>query len=93
MKKTALALALALAASPALAQRKDCNELKAEIDAKITKNGVQVFTTTIVDMGAPDGDAKVVGTCDGQTKKILYKRGEMPASAGAPAAAPATSKQ
>lgn len=48
-----------------------------------------MFTTTIVDMGAPDGDAKVVGTCDGQTKKILYKRGEMPASAGAPA----TSKQ
>jgi hypothetical protein len=48
-----------------------------------------VFATTIVDMDAPEGDAKVVGTCDGQTKKILYRRGVMPESAGAPA----TSKQ
>jgi hypothetical protein len=85
MYKTALALLLCLAVAPAFAQRKDCNELKAEIDDKITKNGVQVFTTTIVDMNAPE-DGKVVGTCDGQTKKILYTRGE---SAGAPAATPA----
>lgn len=90
MHKTALALALALAAAPALAQVKDCNELKAEIDAKITANGVQVFTTTIVDMNAPE-DGKVVGTCGGQTKKIVYKRGAMPESPGM--AQPATSKQ
>jgi Protein of unknown function (DUF1161) len=81
MTKTALALLLALAFTPALAQRKDCNDLKAEIDAKITNNGVKVFTTTIVDMDAPE-EGKVVGTCDGHTKKILYKRGEMPASGG-----------
>ncbi len=91
MYKTALALILALAVTPALAQRKDCNELKAEIDEKITQNGVKVFTTKIVPMDAPEGDAKVVGTCDGQTMKILYQRGVMPESAGAPAAA--TSKQ
>jgi hypothetical protein len=87
MYKTALALVFALAVTPALAQRKDCNELKAEIDAKITKNGVQAFTTTVVDKDAAE-DGKVVGTCDGQTKKIVYKRGEM---TGQPA--PATSKQ
>jgi len=81
MTKTALALLLALAVAPALAQRKDCNELKAEIDAKITKNGVQVFTTTIVDKDAPE-DGKVVGTCDGQSRKIVYKRGEMPSGEG-----------
>lgn len=75
MYKTALALALALAMTPALAQRKDCNELKAEIDAKITKNGVTAFTTTIVDKDAPE-DGKVVGTCDGGSKKIVYKRGK-----------------
>ena len=74
MTKTALALALALAVTPALAQRKDCNELKAEIDAKITKNGVAKFTTTIVAKDAAE-DGKVVGTCDGGTKKIVYKRG------------------
>lgn len=90
MHKTALALLLALAVTPALAQRKDCNELKAEIDAKITKNGVTVFTTTIVDKDAAE-DGKVVGTCDGGTKKIVYKRGAMPETAGAPAAP--TSKQ
>jgi len=89
MYKTALALLLALAVTPALAQRKDCNELKSEIDAKITKNGVQVFTTTIVDKDATE-DGKVVGTCDGGTKKIVYKRGEMPSSEGM---AKPTSKQ
>ena len=89
MMKTALAIALALAVTPALAQRKDCNELKSEIDAKITNNGVKVFTTTIVDMDAPE-DGKVVGTCDGHTKKILYKRGVMPPEAsGGASAAPA----
>jgi len=89
MMKTALAVALALAVTPALAQRKDCNELKAEIDAKITKNGVKVFTTTIVDKDAAE-DGKVVGTCDGGTKKIVYKRGAMPEQ---PGMAPSTSKQ
>jgi len=64
----------ALAAMPALAQRKDCEELKAEIDAKISANGVTTFTTTIVDRDAPE-DGQVVGTCDGGTKKIIYKRG------------------
>lgn len=77
MHKTALALLLAFAVTPALAQRKDCNDLKAEIDAKITKNGVKVFTTTVVDKDAAE-DGKVVGSCDGGAKKIVYKRGEMP---------------
>jgi hypothetical protein len=63
-----------LAAMPALAQRKDCEELKAEIDAKISANGVTSFTTTIVDRDAPE-DGQVVGTCDGGTKKIIYTRG------------------
>jgi hypothetical protein len=56
------------------AQRKPCEELKAEIDAKIRKNGVETFTLAVVDMTA-EADGKVVGTCDGQTKKIVYKRG------------------
>jgi hypothetical protein len=74
MRKIVLILLLAIAAMPAFAQRKDCGELKAEIDAKITANGVQTFTTTIVDKDA-EADGKVVGTCDGGTKKIVYKRG------------------
>jgi hypothetical protein len=74
MRKTVLFFALVLIASPSLAQRKDCSELKAEIDAKITANGVAKFTTTIVDKDAVE-DGQVVGTCDGGTKKIVYRRG------------------
>jgi uncharacterized protein DUF1161 len=55
-------------------QRKDCNELKGEIDAKIKKNGVEKFTLDIVDQDK-QAEGKVVGTCDGGTKKIVYKRG------------------
>jgi Protein of unknown function (DUF1161) len=82
-----------LIASPALAQVKPCEELKGEIDTKIKNNGVPAFTTTIVDKDAAD-DGKVVGTCDGGTKKIVYKRGEAAAPAAAPApAAPAAAQK
>jgi hypothetical protein len=74
MVKTAFALLLALAVTPALAQRKDCNDLKGEIETKIKNNGVKEFTLTVVDADAKE-DGKVVGTCDGGTKKIVYKRG------------------
>lgn len=65
---------LALTTGFAQAQAKDCEELKAEIEAKVKANGVTDYTLTIVDKDAPD-DGKVVGTCGGGTKKILYKRG------------------
>ena len=74
MRKLVLSLLLVIAATPALAQPKDCGELKAEIDAKITANGVAEFTTTIIDKDA-EADGKVVGTCENGTKKIVYKRG------------------
>ena len=74
MKVLVAIVASLLIAAPALAQRKDCEELKSEIDAKIKKNGVKEFSLTIV--GTDDKeDGKVVGTCDGGTKKIVYKRG------------------
>jgi hypothetical protein len=60
-------------AGPALAQRKDCGELKAEIEAKIRKNGVDKFTLDVVEADA-QAEGKVVGTCDGGSKKIVYKR-------------------
>jgi hypothetical protein len=88
MKSLIAILASLLIASPVLAQVKPCEELKGEIDAKIKNNGVPAFTTTIVDKDAAE-DGKVVGTCDGGTKKIVYKRGEAAAAASAPAAAPA----
>ncbi|HEU4351283.1 MAG TPA: DUF1161 domain-containing protein [Burkholderiales bacterium] len=59
---------------PVLAQRKDCDELKGEIEAKIKKNGVEKFSLEVVDKDA-QSDGKVVGTCDAGAKKIVYKRG------------------
>ena len=73
MKSLLLLAVLALAATPALA-RKDCEELKSEIDAKIKANGVKVYTLEIMPKDQ-QADGKVVGTCDGGTKKIIYKRG------------------
>jgi hypothetical protein len=58
---------------PALAQRKDCGELKEEIEAKIKKNGVEKFTLEVVEADK-QAEGKVVGTCDGGSKKIVYKR-------------------
>ena len=76
MKSFIAIVAASLLASPALAQtqRKECGELKTEIEAKIKSNGVKEFTLTIVEKDAAE-DGKVVGTCDGGTKKIVYKRG------------------
>jgi hypothetical protein len=74
MRKTHLLLLATLFVTPAMAQPKDCGELKAEIDAKISANGVPHFTTTIVDKDAAE-DGKVVGTCENGSKKIVYKRG------------------
>jgi Protein of unknown function (DUF1161) len=87
MKSLLAIVALALATSPAMAQVKPCEELRSEIEAKIKNNGVEVFTLTIVDKDAAE-DGKVVGTCDGSTKKIVYKRG-----ASAAAAADTATKQ
>ena len=69
------ALVVAGFSGSAFAQAKSCEELKGEIDAKIKKNGVDKFTLDIVDKDA-QADGKVVGTCDGGEKKIVYKRGE-----------------
>jgi hypothetical protein len=59
--------------TPAPGMRKPCEELKAEIDAKIKKNGVPMYTLDVLDMDA-QAEGKIVGTCDGNTKKIVYKR-------------------
>ena len=75
VKLIALALVSGLAVSgPALAQKKGCGELKGEIEAKIKKNGVDKFTLDVLEADA-QSDGKVVGTCEGGSKKIVYKRG------------------
>jgi len=72
MRAIASVLALMLVAGPVLA-RKACDELKGEIDAKLQEKKVASYTLEIVDADKA-GDRKVVGSCDGGTKKILYTR-------------------
>ena len=73
MKTLIVTIALMLIATPALA-RKSCDELKAEIEANIKTKGVKSFTLNIVGKNEQK-EGKVVGTCDGGAKKIVYKRG------------------
>lgn len=75
MGKLIVAVVLALGLTgTAWAQKKDCNELKSEIEGKIKKNGVDKFSLDVVDANA-QAEGKVVGTCDGGAKKIVYKKG------------------
>src|SRR3989475_12941942 len=74
MKLLAAFGVLLVVSVPAHAQAaKPCEELKDEISKKLDAKGVKGYTLDIV---AKDKDAegKIVGTCDGDTKKIIYNR-------------------
>jgi hypothetical protein len=88
-KKMAAVALMATVVAPVgvFAQAKSCDDLKAEIAKKIEANGVKDYTLDVVDKDATT-DAKVVGTCGGGTKKIVYTRGAAVATP-APASAPA----
>ncbi|MFS0825110.1 MULTISPECIES: DUF1161 domain-containing protein [Pseudomonas] len=72
MKKWLVASGLMMLATGAMAAGKPCEELKAEIAAKLDAKGVQNYTLDVVDKGTPEG--KVVGSCEGNTKEIVYRR-------------------
>ena len=62
-----------MAAAPAFAQRKGCEELAAEIAAKLDAKGVKGYQLDIVS-AEEVGDKQVVGSCDGGAKRVTYKR-------------------
>ena len=74
MRKFILAAALLSFAGTALAAGKPCEELKAEIAAKLDAKGIANYALEIVDKGTA-ADGKVVGTCEKGTKVIVYKQG------------------
>ncbi len=83
MKLLAAIGVLLFVSAPTHAQgAKPCEELKDEITKKLDAKGVKGYTLEIVAKDK-DAEAKVVGTCDGGTKKITYTR--TPAPAGTPA--------
>jgi hypothetical protein len=86
MLKVAIVSSLILLSFPAIAERLDCEVLKARVDAKLQAKGVQSYTLEIVEMsdtanqsGASSAvtanKGKEVGTCDGGTKRLIYTRG------------------
>jgi hypothetical protein len=88
MKTWTVAAALLFVSAASIAQtdqtaaptaRKSCDDLKAEISKKLDAKGVVGYTLDAVDKGK-EGDAKVVGTCDGGTKSLTYTRGAAPES-------------
>lgn len=87
MKSLTPILVLLFASTISLAQGiKPCEALKAEIAQKLDAAKVTGYTLDIV---AKDKnvDGKVVGSCEGGSKKIVYAKAATPAKATAPAAA------
>ncbi|AOE63190.1 DUF1161 domain-containing protein [Pseudomonas corrugata] len=73
MKKLMVAVGLLSLAGSVFAAGKPCEELKNEIAAKLDAKQVSGYSLEIVDKGTAS-DGKVVGTCEGGTKEIVYKR-------------------
>ncbi len=71
---TLLFICLATLSSAAWAS-KSCEELKGEIDTKLQAKGVKDYSLTVVDKDSVK-DGKVVGSCEGGAKKIVYARGD-----------------
>lgn len=63
----------------------DCDVLQDEIEAKIRANGVEDFQLAIVDSARivdgrvraedPLAGGEIVGSCDGGSRKVIYRRG------------------
>lgn len=73
MRTLLIALSIMVVASPVYAA-KSCDDLKAEIEAKIQGHGVKSYTLEIVDTNQVK-DQKVLGSCAGGAKKVVYKKG------------------
>ena len=57
----------------AFAAIKPCEELKAEIETKLKAKGVEGYTLEIIPTDQVK-DQKIIGSCEGGTKKISYSR-------------------
>jgi hypothetical protein len=75
MAVAAVLLSCAYAMAQEQPARKPCEDLKSEIMKKLEAKGVTSYTLDVVDKGK-EGDGKLVGSCDGGTKSIVYKRGD-----------------
>jgi len=85
-KTSVLAVALLVASTYGIAQdtpaapmaRKSCDDLKSKIAKKLDAKGVVGYSLEIVDKGK-EAEGKVIGSCDGGTKSVVYNRSATPA--------------
>jgi hypothetical protein len=80
----AFAVLLFASVSASAVTPKPCEELKAEIAKKLEANNVKVYSLEIVDKDK-EVEGKVVGSCGGGTKKIVYSKTSTPPQSPAPA--------
>jgi hypothetical protein len=73
MKNVQAILAAAVAMVSASAFATPCDQVQSGIDAKIKAKGVTAYTLDVV-AAADVKDQKVVGSCEGGSKKIVYSR-------------------
>jgi len=74
MKPLAAIAVLAFAPAFVHAQAaKSCDDLKAEIAKKLDAKDVKGYSLDVVEK-SKDAEGKVVGTCGGGTKKIVYSK-------------------
>lgn len=76
MKRFALAVLGLSLATGALAAPKDCEELKAEIEAKIQANNVSSYTLEIVGKDEAEDPNMIVGTCANDSRVIIYQKND-----------------
>lgn len=72
--KTHLAIATLLTLAAGSAFATPCDEVKSQIEAKIKAHGVKAYSLDVV-AAADVKEQKVVGSCEGGKKKIVYKKG------------------
>jgi hypothetical protein len=73
MNRVIVTILLLSVSASAFAAGKSCDELKTEIAAKLDGKQVKGYTLEIVASDAA-GVAKVVGSCEGGAKKIVYSK-------------------
>ena len=59
--------------APTVLPHKSCDDLKAEISKKLDAKGAVGYTLDAIEKGR-EGGGKVVGSCDGGSKSLVYTR-------------------
>lgn len=68
------ALATSLFSAHALSEPLACADLQRQIEQKLAAKGVTRYALSVVERSESDVGKKVVGTCAGGTKKVLYSK-------------------